>query len=93
MSDDQGDNIRSLGAARMEKILDPAAHDPTAALEAAADWIRTMTDKPDHIIVLVGRTTPDGGSMTRYFQAGKYPHHAQQGLVVEGAAMMRESKV
>lgn len=90
MSDDQ-DNVRSLGAARFNRNTDPAAHDATTALDVAYEWIKSLDHKPDHIIVLVGRDMPDGSSGTRFFQAGNYRYHAQQGLCSEGALMIREN--
>lgn len=92
MGNDQGDdNVRSFGVARFNKISDPAAHDATTALDAAREWIKTLDHSPDHIIVLIGRDMPDGSSGTRFFQAGSFRHHAQQGLCAEGAHMIRES--
>lgn len=88
--DDQ-DNVRSIGAARFNRNTDPAAHDPITALDAAYDWIKSLDQKPEHIIVLIGREMSDGASGTQFFQAGNYPYHAQQGLCSEGALMIRES--
>lgn len=89
MSDDF--KPQSFTARRFDKYGDPAAHDPIAALQVAKEWIDANPDKPDHVIVLIGRTTEDGGSGTKYFQAGSYPHHAQMGLCLEGQNMIRES--
>lgn len=86
-----GDEPTKLNVARFNRVTDPAAHDATTALDAAYEWIRTLDHKPDHIIVLVGRDMPDGSSGTRFFQAGSYRHHAQQGLCSEGAMMIREN--
>lgn len=88
MSDD---NIRDIGLARFHKVDDPGAHDAVTALDAAREWIDTLDHKPDHIIVIVGRTFPDGANGTRFFQAGNFRYHAQQGLCLEGANMIRES--
>lgn len=81
----------SFAARRFHKFGDPADHDPTVALQVAKEWIDANPDKPDHVIVLIGRTTPDGGSGTKYFQAGGYPHHGQMGLCLEGLHMIRGS--
>lgn len=88
MSDD---NVSSLAAARFHKNSDPAAHDPATALDAAREWLKELDHEPNHIIVMVGRDMPDGGSGTRYFQAGNYRHHAQMGLCHETMNMIRES--
>lgn len=78
---------------RYNRITDPAAHSPRAALEAALAAYDELdpAERPTHIIVLTGRDLDDGGSGTRYFQAGSYRHHAQMGLLHEGAQMIRES--
>lgn len=91
MGEDGQDNVRNLNVARFNKIADPAAHDPTSALDAALEWIKSLDEKPQHIVVFVGQDFPDGSSGTRYFQAGSYRHHAQQGLCLEGIHMLRES--
>lgn len=85
------DEPTNLNVARFNRKTDPADHDPATALDAAYEWIKTLDHKPDHIIVLVGRDMPDGSSGTRFFQAGSYRHHAQQGLCSEGALMIRGS--
>lgn len=90
MSDDP-DNVYNLSVARFHRNSDPAAHAATSALDAAWDWIKSLDHAPDHIIVLVGRDMPDGGNETKYFQAGNYKYHAQQGLCMEGMNMIRES--
>lgn len=91
MSDDQDESISKLSVARFHKNTDPAAHNPTAALDAAYEAIRSGENTPDHIIVLFGRTTENNGSAHRYFQAGNYSYHAQTGLCMEGMLMIRES--
>lgn len=85
------DKISSLAVARFNRDRRTEAHDPVTALDAAKEWIAECEEKPDHVIVLVGRTTKDGGSATRFFQAGQYPYHAQYGLVIEGGNMIREN--
>lgn len=89
MAGDDG-KITDLNVVRFNRQTDPADHDPVTALDAAREWIEGCEHKPDHVIVLVGRTAKDGGSACRFFQAGNYPYHAQYGLVHEGAAMIRE---
>jgi hypothetical protein len=79
----------SFTARRFDKNSDPAAHDPITALIVAREWIEQQENGPDHVIVFVGRTTEDGASGTKYFQAGQYPCHAQIGLIVEGLCMLR----
>jgi hypothetical protein len=81
----------SFIAHRFNKIGDPSAHDPVSALVVAQEWIAQQENKPHHVIVFVGRTTEDGSSGTKYFQAGNYPAHAQIGLCMEGMLMLRGS--
>lgn len=83
--------VASLVVKRFQKDDNPFAHDARAALEVAREWIDAQDEKPDHVIVLIGRTTPENSSGTKYFQSGKYPHHAQMGLMLEGMHMIRES--
>lgn len=84
-------SIASIATARFQKIEDPLAHDPRTALDVAREWIDNQETPPEHVIVLIGRTTPENSSGTRFFQAGKYAHHAQMGLCYEGREMIRES--
>jgi hypothetical protein len=84
--------IVSLGARRFHNATHPAMLDPRTALEAAMEWLNDpTTPKAAHVIVIVGRDVEDGGSGTRYFQAGDYRHHGQMGLMLEGMHMIRES--
>lgn len=86
------ENVVSIGAARFNKeSQDPAECNPRDALEAAIAYFDHADDKPDHIIVLFGRTPEDGGSATKWFQAGSYQYHAQIGLLYEGGQMIREN--
>lgn len=86
------DDPINLNVARFNRKSDnPADYDSVTALDAAYEWIKGLDHKPDHIIVLVGRDMPDGSGNTHFFQAGRYKHHAQQGLCSEGALMIRES--
>lgn len=59
MSDD---NVSSLNVAKFYKNSDPAAHNPVTALDAAREWLKELDHEPSHIIVMVGRDMPDGGS-------------------------------
>lgn len=90
MSDEDND-VPKLSVARFHKNTDPAAHAPSAALDAAYEAIRTGETIPDHIIVLFGRNTENGASAHRFFQAGSYNYHAQAGLCMEGMMQIRES--
>jgi hypothetical protein len=83
--------IDEVALARFNKTDDPADSPPGDALEAARHFLQSETGT-EHIIVLVGRTMEDGSSGTRFFQAGKYPHHAVMGLCLEGMHMLRESR-
>lgn len=86
------ENVVSIGAARFNKISQsPQDCNPRDALEAAIAYLDFDEDKPDHIIVLFGRTPTDGGSATKWFQAGSYEYHAQMGLLYEGAQMIRDN--
>lgn len=87
------DKISSLAAARFNKNTDPAAHDAATALDVAYECIKELgeDEKPDHIIVIIGRHMPNGFSGTRFFQAGKFCYHAQYGLCAEGMQMIRDS--
>lgn len=81
-------DVKDLSEVRWEKIDTPAAHEPTAALNAAMRDIQDIN--PTHVIVVFGVDAEDGGSKTHYYQAGLYRHHAQQGLLQEAAMMIRE---
>lgn len=55
--------VASLAAKRFEKIGDPSAHEALSALDVARDWVLNHAEgPPDHIIVLIGRTTRDNSS-------------------------------
>lgn len=84
--------VTSIGAARFNKdTASPKDCNPRDALEAALAYLDHVDDKPDHIIVLFGRTSEGGGSATKWFQAGSYEYHAQIGLLYEGGQMIREN--
>lgn len=85
------DNVTDLQTARFARVPDPAAHETVVALRAAIEWIESLDEKPTHIIISIGRSEPDGGAGTRFFQAGSYNHHGQMGLCLETMQMIRES--
>jgi hypothetical protein len=88
------DNITDFAKAKFSRNLNPVENAPITALREAIDWLEGACAEGlavDHVIILMGRSTKDGGSGTKYFQAGKYPHHAQMGLCSEGALMIRDS--
>lgn len=69
---------------------DASDHSPQDALEAAMAYLDDPEmGNPDHIIVCLGRTPEDGGSATKWFQAGSYEYHAQMGLLFETQQMIR----
>lgn len=91
MSDE---NIVDFQKEKFARNLNPAANDPVTALREALDWViaAAATGTPvDHIIICLGRTTDDNGSGTKYFQAGKFAHHGQMGLLFEVQHMVRDS--
>lgn len=84
--------VVSIAAARFNKISDASEHDPRDALEAAMEYLDDPENgSPDHVIICFGRTPKDGGSATKWFQAGSYEYHAQMGLLVEAGNMIREN--
>jgi len=92
MSDDS--NIMDFAAARFEKTTDARDTSPNDALAAARKWVEQCDaagEPVEHIIILTGHTAVDGGSSTRYFQAGKYEYHSQIGLCTEGGLMIRDN--
>lgn len=91
--DDDG-NVIDFGKMKFAHRTKPDQHQPITALREAVDWLIGAEENGthvDHVIVLFGRTTPEGASGTKFFQAGKYPHHAQMGLCSEGALLIRET--
>lgn len=84
--------IDELAARRFEMSDDPAKTRPLDAIEAARKFImeKAPGEEIEHVIILTGRTMPENGSGTRYFQAGTYAHHAMMGLCWEGMQMIRE---
>jgi hypothetical protein len=88
------DNVTDFAAARFEKNTNTEDCAPGDALAAARKWLEECEKegKPiEHVFVIMGRTSEDHGSASRYFQAGKYPYHAQVGLVFDAALMLREN--
>lgn len=88
--------VASLAVAKFDKDTNPKNHSPRAALEKALLAYDEAPDdkKPDHIIVCVGWDYPDKEkhlSGTTFYQAGKYAHHGQMGLMFEAQHMIRES--
>lgn len=84
--------VDEIALRRFDRTSDPKQCRPTDALEAARAWIE-QDEKgkgTQHVIVFVGRSDPDGGSFTRYFQAGSYSTHAQLGLCFEATKMLTE---
>lgn len=85
----------SMAAARFDKAVHPEDLPARDALVAAMDFVDScpLDDKPTHIIVLIGRDPVDfaTASGTKFFQAGKYRHHAQMGLCLEAMHQIRES--
>lgn len=82
--------VVSFAAARFDKVGDPAKHKPADALEAALEWVKNPENGPyNHVIICLGRTVEDGGSATKWFQAGDYQYHAQMGLLFETGQMIR----
>jgi hypothetical protein len=92
MSDDKPTSIE---AARFYRADKPEELNPRTALVAALEFFddAPADDKPTHIIVLVGRDVKEnqGGSGTKFFQAGAYRHHGQMGLCLEAMHMIRDS--
>lgn len=69
MSNGHGeDNVCSFHVARFNRISDPAAHEAITALDAAREWIKTLDQSPNHIIVMIGTDLPDGCSGTKFFR-------------------------
>jgi hypothetical protein len=86
--------VASLAVAKFDKDTNPKNHSPRAALEKALLAYDEAPDgeKPDHIIVCVGWNYAEKNlSGTTYYQAGKYAHHGQMGLMFEAQHMIRES--
>lgn len=78
-----------IAIARFSRNKSPDTTKLADCLEAAKKEIEDGSW--DHVIVLFGRTTDEGASGTKFYQAGVYPHHGQMGLCQEGMLMIRES--
>lgn len=84
--------VINLAAVRFDKNTDASEHSPRDALEAAMAYLEDPEmGNPNHIIVCLGRTPEDGGSATKWFQAGSYEYHAQMGLLFETQQMIRDN--
>jgi len=81
--------VDELAIKRLEKCEDPAKTPLETVFDAGKAW--ALESNADHVIIIVGRNTDDGGSATRFFQGGNFRHHAQMGLLWEGQHMIRES--
>lgn len=84
-------SVVNLAARRFEKNTDASEHNPRDALYAALEWHSDPETAADHIIVCLGRTPENGGSATKWFQAGKYEYHGQVGLLFETMNMIRDN--
>lgn len=82
-----------LSAARFENGRFPNEVPLLSALDAVKKWIlETPEDeRPEHVIILTGRTDENGLSRHRFFQAGSYGGHAQTGLLVCGLEQLNGS--
>lgn len=82
--------VDELAARRFNTGSDKPRETKIADMIAAATKY-ILENNPDHVIIAIGRTDEEGASGTKFFQAGKYAHHGQMGLMMEAALMMRES--
>lgn len=87
MSDDK---IISFGANRFRKSEEVDKTRIEDAIEAAKEFLQESGG--DHIIICCGRTTDDGISGTKFFQAGSFSYHGQMGLLYEVQNMIRDSQ-
>jgi hypothetical protein len=87
------DIVDELAVRRFDKETEADKCKPLDALEAAKKWIleRPEDEAVEHLIIFTGRTTPEGASATRFFQAGSYASHAQIGLIESGKMQIYES--
>lgn len=86
--------VDELALKRFEKSSVPSKNNPFDALEVARAWMleEQAAGRPiEHVIIFTGRTTEDGSSAHRFFQAGSYIPHAQYGLVDCGRQMLHDS--
>lgn len=79
-----------LAARRFDKSVEAKDISLVAALEAAKKAVSET--EYDHVIILLGKSFPDDASShARFFQAGTYAAHAQEGLIVAGQRMISQS--
>jgi hypothetical protein len=83
-----------LSAARFENAQTPQGLPVVSAIDAVKKWISETpeSDRPQHIIILTGRTDEEGVSRHRFFQAGSYGAHSQFGLLYCGLEMLNEAE-
>lgn len=88
---EQDTTVADMSLARFKRAEHPQGIDPITALDAAKAWCLAQDDdsRPQHIIIIVGRTDDKGASQTNFFQAGSYGTHAQFGLAHAGITTMR----
>lgn len=72
-----------IAVARFNKADNPAKSRPLDAIEAAKKWIES-DGSAEHVIVLVGRTTEDGASGTRFSRPGVIRIMPQWGFASKG---------
>lgn len=82
-----------LSAARFDNAKFPQGLPVVSAIDAVKKWILETPeeDRPQHVIILTGRTDENGASQQRFFQAGNYGGHAQIGLLVCGLEQLSDS--
>lgn len=73
--------IDDLTKKRWHKDTNPTKHDPETALHFAL--LDVQEQKPDHVIVMMAKTEPDGCVSYRHIQAGKYDDFAQIGMIMQ----------
>ena len=87
MSDDE--KIISFGAKRFLQSDKPRDTKIEDCFDAAREFVRE--NGSDHVIICIGRDHEDGGSLTKWFQAGNFRYHSMMGLLFEVGHMIRES--
>jgi hypothetical protein len=72
----------NLSARRFDRAHVPNQTGPRTALDKALADIESGEETPEHVIVIFGTTRKDdGASALRYYNAGDYGSHAQNGLL------------
>lgn len=91
--EDKAEIFDELSAARFENARYPQGLAPVSALDAVKKWISETPEekRPQHIIILTGRTDAEGRSAHSFFQAGSYGSHAQTGMLFCGLELLREN--